>query len=65
MPNNFISSGILEAYCLGVASKKQIADVLLMSALHPEVKKEVALITKAIQKVKRKEAFLSENKNLF
>ena len=57
----FIASGIIEAYCLGVATAKQITEVLLMSVFYEDVKEEIAVIEDAIQKVKCKEAFLDGN----
>jgi anti-sigma-K factor RskA len=45
---DYISSGILEAYVLGSLSSKEVAEVEIMSANHPEVKKELRAIEDAL-----------------
>jgi anti-sigma-K factor RskA len=44
----YISSGILEAYVLGSLTSKEAAEVELISAKHPEVKKELRAIEDAL-----------------
>lgn len=39
--SEYISSGILESYALGLCSEKEAADVERMCALHPEIKTEL------------------------
>jgi hypothetical protein len=57
----FIASGIIEAYCLRVATEIQIAEVKVMELLHKDVQDEIELIQSAINNVRRKESKLLGN----
>ena len=46
----FINSGILEAYVLGMCDSKDIAEVEEMSALSPEVRNEIDNISEALER---------------
>lgn len=46
--NEYINSGILEMYVLGLTSDEETSDVEKMSAAHPEVNKEIVSIAKAL-----------------
>ncbi len=45
----YISSGVLEDYCLGALSDTQMAEVEAVCAKHPEVKEELVSIQKALE----------------
>lgn len=46
----YIESGVLEIYVLGLASKEETEEVEKMSIAHPEIKKEIAEISLALEK---------------
>jgi len=45
----YISSGILESYVLGVATREEAQEVEAMAAQHPQVKKEIEEIRKVLE----------------
>lgn len=47
---SYISSGILESYCLGLLSEAEVRDVLLMGAIHKEVRDEITAIQQMLEK---------------
>jgi mannose-6-phosphate isomerase-like protein (cupin superfamily) len=47
----YISSGILEEYVLGTASKEDSLEVERMVSLHPEIRKEIEEISKALEQL--------------
>jgi mannose-6-phosphate isomerase-like protein (cupin superfamily) len=47
---NFIQSGILEEYCLGLLSSEEQAFVIQMSMLYPEIKEELTQIELIMEK---------------
>lgn len=46
--NEYINSGILEMYVLGLTSVEENKEVVSYSALHPEIKNEIDAISKAL-----------------
>ncbi len=46
--HDYINSGILEMYVLGLTSDEETSDVEKMSDLHPEIKDEIVTIAKAL-----------------
>lgn len=46
----YISSGILESYVLGIASEEEIHEVERLSAAHPEIRAEIAAIQEGLEK---------------
>lgn len=47
----YIESGVLEAFVLGSLTDAEIAEVLGMSAKHPEIEEEIAMISAALEQV--------------
>jgi mannose-6-phosphate isomerase-like protein (cupin superfamily) len=52
----YINSGILEQYCLGLLTPGEREAVLVMSAKHPEIKKDLAEIELAMERLARANA---------
>src|ERR1700710_2522321 len=50
-PQEYINSGILEQYCIGLLNKSEYETVLAMCAAYPEVKKELAAVELDIEKL--------------
>ncbi|MBI3519836.1 MAG: hypothetical protein HY062_10825 [Bacteroidetes bacterium] len=47
--NDYINSGILELYVLGMTSPEETSEVNKMASLHEEVRTEIEEITRALQ----------------
>jgi mannose-6-phosphate isomerase-like protein (cupin superfamily) len=47
----YIKSGILEQYCLGLLDAAQAGDVIRLSLLYPEIKQELTAVENAIEKL--------------
>jgi mannose-6-phosphate isomerase-like protein (cupin superfamily) len=47
--SEFIESGVLELYVLGIASAEEKADVLRMAEIHSEIREEIEQISKGIE----------------
>jgi mannose-6-phosphate isomerase-like protein (cupin superfamily) len=47
--SEFIESGVLELYIMGIASTEEIQEVELMAAAFPEIREELALIGRTIE----------------
>lgn len=47
----YINSGILEQYCLGLLAKSEQEDVLAMCTVYPEIKTELAEIELALERI--------------
>ena len=45
----YLSSGIIESYCLGVASSAERAEVDRLCQLHPEIKAEVTTVSRTLE----------------
>ena len=48
--NDYIASGVLEMYVLGISSKEESEEVERMSIAHPEIKKEIEEISSTLEK---------------
>ena len=46
---SYISSGILEDYCLGVLNDAETAQVEQLACMHPEIRSEIAAFQKALE----------------
>jgi mannose-6-phosphate isomerase-like protein (cupin superfamily) len=56
--NAYIASGILEAYVLGIAGEQERAEVEKLSAVHAEIRIEIAAISAAMEKYAMENAVL-------
>jgi mannose-6-phosphate isomerase-like protein (cupin superfamily) len=54
--NEYIASGILETYVLGIAAEDERAEVEKMAAAHPEIRNEIAAISDVMEKYAMKNA---------
>ncbi|MGZ4033873.1 MAG: cupin domain-containing protein [Bacteroidia bacterium] len=48
--NEYIASGVLEMYVMGVSSEEEAAEVERMAVIHPEIKKEIKKIEITLEK---------------
>lgn len=54
--NTYINSGILEEYVLGVTTPEETLEIAKMAALHPEIAKEIELISETLMQFSEKMA---------